>query len=164
MVDIVIKSTVKDTDTLTTDTAVIVDSTMQDFEAAILLLKAKSELNIDWPNVTTDLVIYGLAYGDATIAQIASVFSSAVANPENAQSYRESQTATRAVIDYVALMPPETAGQVTAQSVLWDLPKGGLPAGKGSGFVTFVYNPSLTAAFTNGPIVTSSNKWIFGRL
>ncbi len=164
MVDILQKTTQKDTATLVAETALLVDTTLADFDAAMLLLSCKVEMLADWANVTTDHVLFGLAYGDATIAQIAAAFTTAIANPENAQAYRENQTATRAVVDFVALDPPDTAGNVKGQSIEFRIPKGGLPANKGSGFQTFVFNPSNTAAYTNGPLLLPTTKWIFARL
>ncbi len=158
------KTTGKDSGTLALSTAVLLGTTLAGYEGAVLLLRAHSEINAIWPNVTADQLICGLAYGDATIAQIAAVFTSATANPENAQDYRESQTSTRAVIDFVALQPARENGDTMSQSIEWRLPKGGLPAGKGNGFQTFLFNPSATANLVNGPTIIESFKAILGPL
>ncbi len=164
MTDLIIKTACLDTTTLASQTSTILDDTMKDFKEAILLTKMKTEINGDWPNISADSVIIGLAYGDATNTQIAAVMSTAVVNVEDGQAYREGQVATRAVIDFVALKPPHTAGDTMAQSIKWDLPKGGLPAAKGSGFRLFLYNVSDINPFTNGPKICATTKWWYQRL
>ncbi len=164
MVDIQIKTTTKNTGTLVAETALLLGTTMANYEAAILLTSAMTAINSIWPNIAADQLIVGLAYGDVTIAKIAAVFTSATANPENTQDYREGQTATRGVIDFRTLRRPDDPAITMTQDIEWRLPKGGLPANKGSGFQTFVYNPSGTAALADGPTLLATDKFIFARL
>jgi len=161
--DIVIKQTQIDCDTLAALTALLWDTTMVDFKEAILLKQVITEVNSDWANVTADSVLAGLAYGDATIAQIAAAITAQVTDTENNQAYREGQTAVRAIIDLRALTPAHTGGETQAQTIEWRLPKKGLPASRGSGFQTFVFNPTSTA-HANGPVLRGATKWLFARL
>ncbi len=165
MVDIIINTAEKDLLTLAAETAIDFDTTMVDYTEAILLLKCKTELSGEWPDVANDRVILALCYGDASIAKIAAAFSSSTTNPENAQDYREGQVSVRAIIDFVALKTTvNSGGQMRSQSIIWDLPKGGLPAVKGSGFKLVFYNPEVSTSLVNGPTIVGITKWVFARM
>ncbi len=160
MVEIIEKLTVKDTGTLAINTAVELSTTMSQFDAPILLTYARIAGVINWPNVV-DILLIGLAYGDATIAQIASAILDAVTTITDTQRYRENQTSQRAIIDCFCPPPADIAATSTAFNWTPRLPKGGLPAGKGSGFKYFAFNMSATANFSNGPTIFVLPKWIF---
>ena len=164
MTDIIIKTACVDSATLASQTATTLDATMADFKEATLLTKVKTEINGDWPNVSTDNLLCVLGYGDMGLGQLAAAFTTQVIDTENAQQYREDQTAVRGIVDFVALKVPVTAGNVMAQSIVWDLPKGGLSSAKGNGWRLFLYNPSDTTAFTNGPTICATTKWYVQRL
>ncbi len=161
--DIVIKLTEVDSGTLAGLTALNWDTTMADFKEAILLKQVFTEITGDWPNITADQLLAVLAYGDATIAQIASALTTQVTDTENVQAYREGQTAVRAIIDIRALAPPRSNGDTAAQTIEWRLPKKGLPASRGSGFKTVLFNHN-NISLANGPILIGTTKWLFARL
>ncbi len=164
MVDIVIKLSTLDTTVLASLAAISWDTTMKDYKEAILLTKVITELVGDWPNITNDRLIAGLAYGDTSDTQIAAAINSQIVNTEDAQNYRENQTSVRGIIDIRALVPPRVNGDTAAQSIEWRLPKGGLPSAKGNGFKTFVFNPNGAAALSNGPTLDGVTKWMFARM
>ncbi len=161
--DLVIKTVEHDTATLAAQTAVDVDTTISSFEDPILLTKCKTEVQGPWPVITVNHIILVLAYGDASISQIASVFTSQIANPENQFDYRLSQVETRAVVDFVALEVPTETNVVKSQHIMWDLPKKGLPSGEGGGFKLVIFNPE-GVALSNGPILQFTTKWWLARL
>ncbi len=163
MTELFIKSVQLDTAILASLTALAADDSLKDFKEATLLTKIFSELTMDWPNNTTDQLIMGLAYGDATITQIAAAFADQNANVEDGTTWRIQQEAARVIVDFQALHPPVTAGSTVGQSIMWRLPKGGLPSAKGNGWRLFYFNPT-SSAFANGPTIVATTKWYFQRL
>ncbi len=161
--DLIIKNVEHDSANLAATTAVDVDTTIASFEDPILLTKCKTEVLGPWPVITTNHLMLVLAYGDASISQIASVFTAQIANPENQFDYRLSQVETRAVVDFVALEVPTEINVVKAQHIVWDLPKKGLPSGEGGGFKLVLFNPE-GVALNNGPILQLTTKWWLARL
>jgi len=163
MVDIIEKVTSKDTQTLAISTALLLSTTIANFKAAILLTYVRLAAIIQWPDVGDKLII-GLAYGDATIAQIAAALVNATVDTEKTQDYRENQVSQRAIIDIWAPPPPAAAGLSTTINWKPRLPAKGLPANASSGFQFFAFNISATANFTDGPTLLMIEKWIFARL
>ncbi len=160
MVDIIEKITTKDTGTLAIRTAVELATTFSQFKAAALLTYVRLCGVINWPDIS-EILLIGLAYGDASIAQIASALTDAVIDIEDTQRYRENQTSQRAIID--VWCPPHADIVNTSTNFNWTprLPKKGLPAGVGSGFKFFAFNMSATANFTDGPTLFVVEKYIF---
>ncbi len=163
MTELFIKTVLVDTTTLASLTAFAADESLSDFKEALLLTKAMTEVLGDWPNTTTDMLLLCLVYGDATLAQVAEAFSGQSADIEDGVTWRIDQTKARVIIDFVALRPADTAGNVMAQSVEWRLPKGGLPSAKGNGFKLVFFNPQ-NIALANGPKIVSTTKWYLQRL
>ncbi len=163
MTDLFIKTVEVDTTTLASTTALAVDDSLKDFKEALLLTKCKTEVNGDWPNIATDKLLLVLAYGDATVTQVKAAFEDQTANPEDGTTWRIDQAKARVIIDFVALKPPQTAGDTQAQSIMWDIPRKGLPSAKGNGFRLLVFNVGA-AALTNGPTLANTTKWYLQRL
>ncbi len=159
MTELFIKTVGTDTVTLAADTAKIMDSSLANFKEATLLTKLKTEITGDWPNMTADRLLAVLAYGDATIAQIAEAFTGQGADFEDGTTWRIDQAKARVIVDFVALMPPRVNGDTQLQSILWDIPKGGFPSAKGNGWVLAVFNP--VADLTNGPTLEFTSKYYF---
>ncbi len=159
-IDIINKVVNTDTAVLVAQTALSLDATMKDFKRAILLTHCQVIGVIAWPTIVDELII-GLAYGDATIAQIAAAIVNATVDKDDGQAYRVGQTAERAVIDFFAPTCPQVATQRTAVNWKPRLPKGGIPSGRNNGFKTFAFNVDDSNAFTDGPTLKLITKWIF---
>ncbi len=161
MVNIIQKISGKDLATLAVITAVDIDTTMSNLNEASLLTYLKVGLNIVYHSNVLDSWIIGLAYGDATIAQIANALTVAVTNPENSQDFRANQIEERFIIDWDFVPVNEVVDQTITYNWVPRLPKGGIPANKGDGYKLFAFNPSDVRGLADGPILRTLTKWIF---
>ncbi len=163
MTELFIKRVEVDTAGLLASTGLAADDSLKDFKEATLLTKMKTEVNGDWPNITSDQLLLCLCYGDCTITQLANAFTGQAADIEDGTNWRLDQVTARFIVDFVALKPPQTNGDTMAQSIVWDIPKGGLPSSKGNGWRLLFFNPG-SSALTNGPTIVNTSKWYFQRL
>ncbi len=157
MVDIFVTKNETDSGTLAAVTAVLADINFINLGRAFLLKSYRVMGHALVANLS-DKAVFGLAYGDATIAQIAAAMSVTENNTQDAQAYRIDQANVRVVIDFMALPAVETVGALGA--INWDvkLPKAGLPCNEGDGFQTFIWNPDGGSAFSNGPVVLATSR------
>ncbi len=160
MVEIFQKKTAQDVATLAAETALVVGTTISVLERAFLLTYFKVACIVQWHANIVDSLIYGLAYGDATVADIQTALDSSVVNPSNGVTYPANQVKERVVIDFTAMECPDVIDKIG--TFVWEprLPKGGLPCGKVNGFKTFVYNPLGATAITDGPNINEVMKAI----
>ncbi len=159
-ITIINKFSSADTATLAGHTAQRIDTTMAALTDAFLLTMCQIGLNLQWHANIIDSIFIGLAYGDATIGEIATALTGAVVSRENGQLYQVNQVNERAVIDWAPVPEPQAADSTT--TFMWKprIPKGGIPCAKGDGFAIFAFNPNVSLALTDGPNINVLTKWL----
>ncbi len=162
MVEIFETIVVVDLVTLTAKTTVVLDANMKNLEEAFLLTRARSIVNISFPNVT-DGTEFILSYGDASTTEVDALLSTnSVVAQANQDDYRASQLATRRLIDHqTGPVKPDLADVDYSFEIEWRMTtRKGTPFRRQDGPQILAFNPASSGSLANGPTIRMTTRWM----